>query len=95
MDIMSVKAKEITFGVVVQGIRQNTPYNQFWFFCLLVLVWAFALYAYCENLGEKVRILMFLIRVLSPWEIFWSQYYGGVGRNSIDVHKLAKASSCY
>ena len=67
MDIMSVKAKEITFGVVVQGIRKNTTYNQFFFFfCLLVLVWAFALYAYCENLGEKVRILMFLIRVLSP-----------------------------
>ena len=66
MDIMSVKAKEITFGVVVQGIRQNTPYNQFLFFCLLVLVWAFAFYAYCENLEEKVRILMFLIRVLSP-----------------------------
>ena len=60
-----MKAKKITFGIVVQGIR-HTPYNQFLFFCLLVLVWAFALYAYCENLGEKVRIFMFLIRVLTP-----------------------------
>lgn len=66
MDIMSVKAKKIAFGIVAQGIRQNNPYNQFLFFGLLVLVWAFALYAYCENLGEKVRVLVFLIKVLTP-----------------------------